>query len=537
MPEESSDTHTKLYQHFDCSPASLSFIDAQRRRWAFRNARSLYQRTCDATGAPIISIYSPEKPLKVFSRDYWFGDAWNPLDYGRDIDFSRPFFEQFAELDAQVPRLALFNFDAENSDYCNSTWGNKNCYLVFGGDFNEDCLYGTYGMHNRDSLDIDFSNENEQCYELGDSLKCFGCSFTLDSKNCSSCYFVSDCIGCTECILSTNLVNKQYCIENVQYSKEEYFAKKKELIDGRGSTQRQLLKRFLELRAKRPVKFTHTVDCEDCSGDYLKNSRNCYNSYDVSDCENLTNVVFASKSKDAADCGPLGDGAELVLNAAGIIDSYDVMGSWMASHCRNIRYSKYSISSKDLFGCSGLRSKQYCILNKQYTEQEYKALTARLIQHMKQTGEWGQFLPQSLSDFAFNETSAYAYFPLSKEEALAQGYTWRDETAATPVPASYTVPDNIADVTEEVLQGILVCARCGKNYKIMPQELAFYKQTNTPIPDQCEGCRHKRRAEMRNPKQLFDRTCAGCNVPVNSTYAPDRTEKVLCEACYLKEVH
>ena len=30
------------------------------------------------------------------------------LEYGRDFDFSRPFFEQFAELDASVPKSQLY---------------------------------------------------------------------------------------------------------------------------------------------------------------------------------------------------------------------------------------------------------------------------------------------------------------------------------------------------------------------------------------------------------------------------------------------
>ncbi len=74
-----------------------------QRRLSWRNERKLYKRDCDATGKTIVSIYSPDKPLKVYHQDFWWSDAWNPLDYGRDFDFNRPFFEQFDELFRDVP--------------------------------------------------------------------------------------------------------------------------------------------------------------------------------------------------------------------------------------------------------------------------------------------------------------------------------------------------------------------------------------------------------------------------------------------------
>jgi hypothetical protein len=80
-----------------------------QRRLSFRNERKLYRRTCDATGKNIISIYSPDKPYKVFDQDFWWSDGWNPKDYGRDFDFSKSFLEQFRSLMLEVPRIALLN--------------------------------------------------------------------------------------------------------------------------------------------------------------------------------------------------------------------------------------------------------------------------------------------------------------------------------------------------------------------------------------------------------------------------------------------
>ena len=76
--------------------------------------------------------------------------------------------------------------------------------------------------------------------------------------------------------------------------------------------------------------------------------------------------------------------------------------------------------SHDCFGCVGLRNKSYCILNTQYTKEEYEELVPRIIIHMMKNGEWGEFFPSSMSPFGYNETVATEYFPREKEEALVE---------------------------------------------------------------------------------------------------------------------
>jgi len=58
-----------------------------------------------------------------------------------EFDFNKTFFEQFKQLQLKVPRLAIMNKQSENSDYCNYSFQNKNCYLTFGSHYEEDCMY------------------------------------------------------------------------------------------------------------------------------------------------------------------------------------------------------------------------------------------------------------------------------------------------------------------------------------------------------------------------------------------------------------
>jgi hypothetical protein len=77
----------------------------------------------------LISIYHPEENFITYDRDTWWGDSWDPCDYGVDYDFSRSFFEQFRELLERVPHMPLFDSKSVNSRFCNTTVEQKNGYL------------------------------------------------------------------------------------------------------------------------------------------------------------------------------------------------------------------------------------------------------------------------------------------------------------------------------------------------------------------------------------------------------------------------
>ncbi|MDI6883434.1 MAG: hypothetical protein QMC93_03170, partial [Patescibacteria group bacterium] len=109
------------------------------RRMMFRNERSLYKRKCDATGKEIISIYSPDKSFKVYDQKYWWSDNWDPMEYGRDYDWNKPFFEQLKKLIKDVPKILMASqVGAENCDYTFDAWYSKDCYLC------------TVAIHSRD---------------------------------------------------------------------------------------------------------------------------------------------------------------------------------------------------------------------------------------------------------------------------------------------------------------------------------------------------------------------------------------------------
>ena len=161
--------------------------------------------------------------------------------------------------------------------------------------------------------------------------------------------------------------------------------------------------------------------------------------------------------------------------------------------------------------------------------------------------KYGEFFPIELSPFGYNETSAQEYFPLTKEQALEQGYSWKD-----PEPRNYQIdiktadlPDNIKDVKDDIVGKVIECGhkgacneQCTEAFRIIEPELAFHRRMNLPLPRLCPNCRHYQRLKQRNPLKLWKRQCQapGCANTFETSYAPDRPEIVYCEGCYLKEV-
>src|SRR3989344_4274608 len=148
------------------------------RRLLFRNERTWYRRKCDATGEPMVAMYAPETKLTVYKNDYWKSDAWDPLSYGREYDFSKTFFEQFKELLQEVPHPNLIQKNCIASEYTNNSLNLKNCYFCASIATGEDCMY-SFGavLRARECVDVHQSREVELCYE------------TLDCANSSKLRF------------------------------------------------------------------------------------------------------------------------------------------------------------------------------------------------------------------------------------------------------------------------------------------------------------------------------------------------------------
>ncbi len=516
---------------------TLSPYERMRRRLSYRNERNLYHRKCALTGKQMISSASDDKPYPVYSIDAWWSDAWNPLFFGRNYDFNRPFFEQFFALRNQVPRLALQQQQPMwNSEYCNCASQNKNCYLCFSTNHCEDCYYGSWINYSKDCVDNENCMYNELCYETNDCEKCYHAIYSEECHNCSDVYFSKACVGCKNIMFCTNLKNAEYHISNKKVSPDEFEEFRKNMDLGSYKKFRECVKKFEEMKGGMIVKEYHGTNNENVTGNDISNCKNSFDAYMANDCEDVMHCSnLEAGVKNCMDYSYWGSKAERIYECQAC--GYDLFNlrfcnlCW--SGCSDLTYCDHCFSSKNCFGCVGLKKAKYCILNKQYSKEEYEGLVPRIIEQMKGTGEFGEFFPEKFSVFAFNETLAVEYAPLTEEAARARGYSWKDIQSVYDYQGPVVeIPDHINYAPDTITQQILTCEKSNKLYKIIPQELKFLKRMGLPAPRRSPDQRHFDRMARRNPRTLWKRNCAKTGNEIWTTYSPDRPETVYCEDAY-----
>jgi len=551
-----------------------------KRRFMWRNERNLYRGKCALTGKDIITCFAPDSKIVVYDRDTWWSDEWDPMKFGFEYDFKTPFFAQFKKLLGRVPLPAVFNSSSVNSNYCNHVGEMKNAYLVSASWKSEDIMYSSGCSFLKDCLDVFAVSHSELCYEDISSTKLYKTFFSENCENCTESFFLFDCRGCPNCFCSTDLRNKQYYIFNVPYSKEEYIKKLKELDLGSYENLHKVAAKFGELKGKALRKYATLSNVQNTTGDYLanvSNSKNCFNLIDdVRDCKWCMNGgVNMFSVYDGYGVGDMELGYEAVDTGLQSARLFFTIVVWTSS---DVQYSYNCHGCENCFGCIGLRNKKYCILNTQYTPEDYKALLPKILEHMNlmpytdkkgRVYGYGEFFPPELSPFAYNETIVQEYFPLTQLQAVEKGYGWRNfaERKYVPTILPEKLPDNIRDAPDSITKEIIGCShagtcdeQCTTAFRITEPELQFYKRLNLPLPRLCPNCRHSERLKKRNPPKLWKRKCMclsdealakadaykntaihfhgtnHCPNEFETAYDPEHEWIIYCESCYNSEI-
>jgi len=571
-----------FYDKIKVPPPTFCPLCRAQRRWAFRNERGLYKRKCDFSGKEIFSMYPPDAPIRVYERDIWLSDSWDPISYGKEIDWSRPFLSQLYELMLEVPFKSNNVVRGINSPYANNATDPKNSYLVFNTTHPEDCMYSNGLNFARDCVDVSHVSRVETCYESFWLDSCYRTHHSSQCAESSDLWFCRDCVGCLSCFGSVNLRNKSYYFFNKKCTKEEY---KQKVLSYELHTRRGMERAQSEAQLfwkKFPNKNYQGLKNLNCTGSYITHSKNVKDSFLVRAGENLRYCQYLQEtpgSKDCYDYSNWGDAAELIYESISCGSGvHNLKFSWITQESsHDTEYAIGCRGSENIFGCVSLNKKQYCILNKQYSKEEYCKLVPKIIEHMKKMpfidkkGRayfYGEFLPIEMSTWAYNETIAQEYFPLTKEEAIEKGYRWRDPDTKnyTPTILYEDIPSDIINTQDSITDEIIECAHkmkcnqgCTKAFRIIPNELQFYRKIRVPVPILCPACRTMERLKMRLGIELYDRNCmcvgkndesGQYNNTVNHTHGElhceekfktgfrlDSGEIVYCERCYQQEIY
>lgn len=478
-------------------------------------------------------MYSTDKPFKVYCQSCWWSDGWDASVFGRDYDPARPFFEQLADLQKLVPRIAMLGKNSVRSDYTNHSSDNKDCFM---GSSLVDCqnvMYSYFVFHSQDCMDCMMMYvKSERCYECTDVDGCYQCQYCQLCNQCAQCSYCYDCRGCTDCFLSVNLRNKSNVFLNQQLTPEAYKKKVAEFNLGSHATRQALYQQFLELKRKALYKYATIERSTNATGDMIFNSKNVRRGFSLDKAEDIAYATNAEEIKDSMDIYQSGFKIELLYECNAQIRNYNSRFCNCTYDVSHLEYCDLCFNSQNLFGCIGLKKGEYMILNKQYTPEAFQTLKAQIIADMKARGEYGEFFPMSLSPFAANETHIALFMPEQVQDKLVGGSFGKE----TLQPEQ--VPDNIKEVQDDILKAVLKCTSCARNYNIVEPELAFYRRENIPIPRQCYPCRDAARIALRPPRKLYHRSCMKehCGNEFETPFAPDRPETIYCEQHYQAEV-
>lgn len=515
----------------------------RQRKLAWRNERTLYQRTCDLCKKNIVSVHAPDSPYPVFCNPCWWSEKWDPLSFGRSYDPTRSFFEQYADLYAVVPQRAMVNDDGVMSENCAYTFDvayAKNCYLCFGMWKCQDCYYCRICDQSKFCVDCEgVKLGSELVHDSVDSQCVHRCRNLQNSENCTDCTFGFDLKGCSDCVACVAFRQKKYCIFNEELGQDEYKRRCTELSLSSRSGIATLQKQFEKFAQNFPRKNMNLQNCEDCTGDHLFHCRDVQESYVCTNCEHAKWLERSDGPKNCYDLVQAG-APQWCYECITVDDAHQNAFCLYCNQSHNVLYSDNCISCDELLGCISLRRKKHCILNREYSKEEYEALAGSIIESMIEQEEFGEFFPVALSPYGYNETNAQEFFPQTETDVLSKEWHWRRELPYTTGKETFdptALPDDIRDVPDSIIQEILACSVCQRNYRVIPQELEFSRTLQIPVPAKCADCRNLERLARRNPQRLWKRKCARCGKEIQTSYSPDRPEVVYCEECYLKEVY
>jgi len=411
------------------------------------------------------------------------------------INFSWVFFKDLGNLF----KNSLFSSTArwwnnENSNYADSVYNTKNTYLTSIAVY--DCENILYSFHIKENCyniinsNMVWVHSNNVYYSSGiiRSQYIFYSKYILNSSNI---WFSSNLNWCDNCIFCDWLENKSFCINNNQYAKEEFLKKKIGILMQKNNFHNfflslsKLWKNFWS----NDVKWSFLIGCSNLLW---------YSSYQTKKWNNVVFVWWEHFNENIYDTiiwwSP--SSSDLYWNIRCWGNSQKIYNSSNINNCMNIYYSYGLMACSYCLGCIGLKNKSFCILNKQYTKEEWFEKANEIFTQMGKDWQLWKFFPASMNPFYFNDTVAYLIDDtFTKEEVIAEWYLRRDEEIKVDIPDGFQVVKNTElnnyqgfdsawnrTIDPEILKKVIVDEKWNA-YRIIKMEYDFLMKYWLPLPE------------------------------------------------------
>lgn len=279
-----------------------------------------------------------------------------------------------------MPKSPTHSVNSENCEYGDQLYYCKNMINCFDTLNSEDCVYIFDSMSVVNSIDCDYSFESQLCYDSVTLSKCFNSSYLEDCSNIQDSMYCYNCRDGNNLFGCANLTGKSFCIFNRQLTEEEY---KQQIAKFKNLPPEKALQMLSDLKKKYPVTQTRGDNNENSPyGDYMYNCKNCYMCLDVGECTNCGYLYDSGRNTDCWDSTFSGD-SEISYQ---MVDSGNLFNCNYAIWCTHCNDSSYLIACgnvKNSLGCVNLNQKEYCILNRQFTKEEYEAKSKQILEELK----------------------------------------------------------------------------------------------------------------------------------------------------------
>lgn len=308
---------------------------------------------------------------------------------------SMNFFQKLQKLYDTMPKAAMYNLVNQNSPYGTFMDSCKNCYLVSNAYQNEECFYGRDIFFSRNCVDCDHIHSNELLYECLDCRHCYNGNYLQDCEQCTDSEYLFDCKGCTNCFGCAGLRQKSFYLFNEPVPKETYADRIAEL---KRKGHPALLAEFEKVKQKVPRLFSRQLNVENVAGDYIKNSKNVWNSYSVDESRDVLYSFEVLKSNDCCDM-TFGEYAELNYECLSAFKSKNSNYCSMCWESADLEYCSTVFRSNHCFGCVYLNHREYHILNKPYSRDDYFKKVSEIKGELKRDGTYGRWFWPSTYPF------------------------------------------------------------------------------------------------------------------------------------------
>ncbi len=531
-----------VYRRFNVPPQKIctnalwrwmGYYDAGFQFWWNKHAE---------TGKPVLSFHHPASGIKVLPDVEWHAKDFSTIT--QNIDPLRPFFDQLRAFELKVPFMATFNRVEPENSISLFSFGDRNSYFTFASAA-ERCFFVCGAFQAQGSSLMHLATQVTDSHWVLKSQRLFRCSYVRESLDCIDSAFLFDCRNCQNCFGASNKRNRQYVFMNEQLTKDEYERRMTGIDLGKRSEVQMYSQMFDDLLKREGVwPENFNVNTQESTGEYLVNAVRCTLCYDGNDAatdQYHTCWSYGVNQNNAHMWGSV-DNTDCYMCVSSP-NSNKTKFSYRSFRLDNCEFCMMCSDLRDCFGCIGLKKRQFCIFNKQYSEQEYWRLVDEIKCAMLERGEYGTYLPTTLSSTFVPECGSVIYGGATVEDlkpfggnpfdAEAEGATGADRVDPAKARRREEIPDSIDELSDEWIGVPIYDEVAKRTFTFLRPEVEHYRRLRIAPPNIHFIRRLHEVSHAGQVTAFTSATCAECKkvltVAKNVRY-PER--RIYCHSCY-----